>query len=271
MTALIPPETASASDRDGASAEPLVDERPGVLRGGATLTLQTCQALRLVKGRAYTARKPAIIGLLPFSNLLRPIWHGARADDPFADWWMLKVHDALESAWLELDGAQQEIAARLQAMEAIEVALPASLKPVRVALNFSNPYAFRGAHLISAYDRLARAALSARHVGLVTGEEAERVLREGGRPIRRAFLSPLGYRFTGVTRQDLEAGTAKARQAKDAMGEVPHDVCTGARRAPHAPSIVGSMSVAGIEQLELRPLSSARCSHSPSAAILDHG
>jgi len=254
VTALIPPKPIAASERNDASAEPLVDERPGVLRGGATLTLQTYQALRLVKGRAYTARKPAIIGLLPFANLLRPIWHGARADDPFADWWLLKVHDALESAWLVLDGAQQEVAAQLQTLEAIEVKLPASLKPVRVVLNFSNPYAFRGAHLISGYDGLVRAALSARHVGILSGEEAERVLREGGRPIRRAFLSPLGYRSTGVTRQDLKAGTAKAQEAQNAMGEVPHDVCAGARRAPHAPSIVGSMSVADIEQLEFRPL-----------------
>ena len=23
------------------------------------------------------------------------IWHGARADDPYADWWLVKIHDAL--------------------------------------------------------------------------------------------------------------------------------------------------------------------------------
>ena len=56
------------------------EERPGVLRGGATLTLQTRQAQRLVKGRGYTAEKPAITGLIGFANLLRSIWHGARAD-----------------------------------------------------------------------------------------------------------------------------------------------------------------------------------------------
>jgi integrating conjugative element protein (TIGR03761 family) len=258
VTAPIPPEPAPASDRDGASAEVLVEERPGVLRGGATLTLQTRQALRLVTGRAYSAQKPAIIGLFAFANLLRPIWHGARADDPYADWWMLKVHDALESARLQLDAAQQEVVAYLQTLEAIEVALPTSLQPVRVELNFSNPYAFRGARLVSAYDGLVRATLSARHVGLVTSDEAERVLREGGRPIRRAFLSPLGYRSTGVTRQDLEEGTAKAGQAQDVMGEVPHEVYTGACRAPHAPSSVVPMSAAGAEHLELQPLQDLR-------------
>ena len=59
----------------------------------------------------------------------------------------------------------------------------------------------------------------------------------GGRQVRRAFLSPLGYRLTGVSRQDIDQGTAKALQAHAAMGELPEEVCLGARRAPHAPTV----------------------------------
>ena len=67
-----------------------------------TLTLETRQAQRMVKGRPGTADKPAIMGLIGFANRLRVIWHGARADDPYADWWLVKVHDALDVA--DLDG-----------------------------------------------------------------------------------------------------------------------------------------------------------------------
>ena len=68
------------------------------------LTLQTRQAQRLVKGRSYSADRPAIIGLIGFANLVRSVWHGARADDPYADWWMLKIHEALEQVKRELSG-----------------------------------------------------------------------------------------------------------------------------------------------------------------------
>jgi len=183
---------------EGPAPTPRVEERPGVLRGGATLTLQTRQAQRLVKGRGQTEGKPAIIGLIGFANMLRMIWHGARADDPYADWWMLKVHDALQLAQEQLACAGQEIATRFDAMGSIDVSAPASIKPARIALNFSNPYAFRGAQLVSAYDALVRSVLSARHVGLLTRDESERALHEGGRQVRRALQSPVGYRFTGV-------------------------------------------------------------------------
>ena len=231
-----------------------VEERPGVLRGGATLTLQTRQAQRLVKGRGHTADKPAIIGLIGFANLLRSIWHGARADDPYADWWMLKVHDALQLAQEQLVSAEQDIATRFQAMAAIDVAAPASIKPARIALNFSNPYAFRGAQLVSVYDALVRAVLSARHVGLLTRDESERALHDSGRQVRRALQSPVGYRFTGVTRADVEQGTAKAMQAKDVMGALPDEVRTAERRAPHAPALAVGSKAALAQSIRLQPL-----------------
>ena len=215
-----------------------VEERPGVLRGGAMLTLQTRQAQRLVKGRGYSADRPAIIGLIGFANLVRSVWHGARADDPYADWWMLKIHAALDQAEQELASMEQAIVGRLDGLGALEVASPASTKPARVSLNFSNPYAFRAARVIGMFDALVCKVLSARHVGLVAREEAEAMLHQGGRVVRRVLQSSVGYRFLDVTRRDLEQGTAKALQAVEAMGEVPEDVFTGSRRAPHAPTVL---------------------------------
>ncbi|MDN5869220.1 MAG: TIGR03761 family integrating conjugative element protein [Nitrococcus sp.] len=229
--------TESASPSSGTNpAQP--EDRPGVLRGGAVLTLQTHLAQRLVKGRGYSAEKPAIIGLIGFANLVRSVWHGARADDPYADWWMLRIHDALDHAEQELSSMERALAPRYEAMGALEVASPVSVKPVRVTLNFSNPYAFRAARLVGVFDALACKVLSARHVGLLTREEAERSLQQGGRVLRRALQSPIGYRFMGVTRRDLEQATAKAVQAMESMGEVPGEVLAGTRRAAHAPAIV---------------------------------
>jgi integrating conjugative element protein (TIGR03761 family) len=205
------------------------------LRGVVTLTLETRQAQRLVKGRAGTADKPAIIGLIGFANLLRAIWHGARADDPYADWWLIKVHEALELADKALKEAIAAVQTHLSASEAIRATPGASVRPVRTPLRFSNPYAYRGAHLLANYDQLVRAVLTAQHIGVVTRADGERFAATGGRQLRRAFLSPLAYRLTGITRQDVAQGTAKSAQAYASMGEIPADVLAGALRAPHAP------------------------------------
>lgn len=202
------------------------------------LTLQTRQAQRLVKGRGYSAEKPAIIGLIGFANLVRSVWHGARADDPFADWWMLKIHDALDQAERELSSMERAIEGRFMGLGALEVASPASTKPARVTLNFSNPYAFRAARVVGMFDALACKVLSARHVGLLARDEAEGMLHQGGRVVRRMLQSAVGYRFMGVTRRDLEQCTAKALQALESMGKVPGDVLTGDCRTPHAPAVV---------------------------------
>lgn len=216
------------------------EERPGALRGGAVLTLHTRQAQRLVKGRSHSAAKPAIIGLIGFANLARSVWHGARADDPFADWWMLQVHEALVQAEKALSQLALGMASCSSGMSALEVAPPSSVKPARVILNFSNPYAFRAAHLIGVLDGLTCKVLSARHVGLLTRDDAGRLLQQAGREVRRALQSPVGYRFLGVTRRDVAQGTAKASQAREAMGELPDDVLTASRRAPHAPAVAQS-------------------------------
>ncbi len=214
---------------------PEADVQPGALRGVVTLTLETRQAQRLVKGRPGSAGKPAIIGLIGFANLLRAIWHGARADDPYADWWLIKIHQALETADQALKASIEAVEARLQVSAAIRATPGASVKPVRTPLRFSNPYAYRGAHRLADYDRLARAVLTGQYIGVMTRDDSERVLALSGRQLRRAFLSPLGYRLTGVTRQDVLQGTAKQAQAKAVMGEVPEEILTRVRRAAHAP------------------------------------
>lgn len=211
-------------------------DRPGALRGVVTLTLETGQAQRLVKGRPGSADRPAIIGLIGFATLMRTIWHGARADDPYADWWLLRVHNALETADQQLQGALAAMQCALAATEAIQVTPGASVKPVRTPLRFSNPYAFRAARLLAVYDRLVRASLTARHIGLLTRNDTERRLAQYGREVRRALFSPVGYRQTGITRADVRQRTARVAQAAARMGEVPEDVLSGERRAPYAPT-----------------------------------
>jgi integrating conjugative element protein (TIGR03761 family) len=208
---------------------------PGALRGGAWLTLQTRHAGRLVKGRPGKAGKPPIIGLLGFADRLRLIWQGIRASDPYAEWWLVKVDQALARAEAELQALDSAVDTIFSVNEGLEIATAVSIQPTRVKLEFANPYAYRGAQLLASYDKFARRVLSARHVGLAGREDAERYLRDGARPLRRAFGSALGYRLLGVTRADTEQQTVKGKQAVEAMGELPPEILSGELRASLLP------------------------------------
>ena len=215
---------------------------PGALRGGAWLTLQTRHAGGLVKGRPRTAGRPPIIGLLGFADRLRLIWQGIRASDPYAGWWLVKVDQSLAQAEAELLALRTTVATMFSATEGLEIDTASSVEPTRIKLEFANPYAYRGAQLLASYDGVARKALSARHVGLAGREDTERYLREGARPLRRAFGSALGYRFLGVTRAEIEQQTAKAKQAVEAMGEIPTEILSGELRASLLPRPVAIRS-----------------------------
>ena len=208
---------------------------PGALQGQAWLTLQTRHAQRLIRGRPAAADKPAIIGLFGFAERLRGIWQGARQDDPYADWWLLKTHDALVAAEQVLQTERLRIAEWLEALPALEVTLAESQKPYRTPLRFANPYAFRGARLLGDFDGIARGALTAAHVGLVDSDDAQRLLGHCGGKIRGVFCVPQGYRFLGVDRAALAQGTAKAELARKAMGAVPEEIVTGERLPPFGP------------------------------------
>jgi len=232
------------------------DAGPGALRGQAWLTVQTRQAQRLVRGRNGNADKPAIIGLVGFADRLRVIWQAARNDDPYADWWLVKVHEALERVRDLVKNEQAALDAQLEQLTALEVAVAVSMKPYRIALQFANPYAYRGAQLIAEYDTFVRTLLTAHHVGLLNGAAMEGLLNTCARKIRGAFAVPQGYHFLNVDRAALQQGTANASRARQLMGEVPADVLNGAHQAPLAPRKVQFPEEAA-KHIRLRPVDSA--------------
>ncbi|MCP4430254.1 MAG: DUF1845 domain-containing protein, partial [Gammaproteobacteria bacterium] len=119
-----------------ASTEQLPSLNPqptlGALRGQAWLTVQTRQAQRLIRGRNGTTDKPAIIGLVGFADRLRLIWQAARNDDPYADWWLIRIHEAIEQARALVNRSQSKIDEQLAQSPAVGVRVAASLRPYRL-------------------------------------------------------------------------------------------------------------------------------------------
>lgn len=208
---------------------------PGALRSETYLVLQTRHSQRLVEGRGGEDGKQRIVGLIQFAALSRSVWNGALADDPYAHWWLLQMHDAIEQSRSELKSLHRHVQSLLQGMPGVTVTIAQSVDPVRIPLTFTNPYGFRGAYLLAHLDELVCAILTARHVALIDRDTNERLLEDAGRQVRRAFNAVLRYRFLGINADDIRLMTARGKEAESLMGAVPADVLEGRLRAPHAP------------------------------------
>jgi integrating conjugative element protein (TIGR03761 family) len=224
------------------NADPVVDyttavERPGRLRGTSYLTIETRQAQRLVYGRAHSDELQGIIGLVKFAMVMGRIWRAAELDDPYADWYLLQIHEALTTAQAQVKQATEQIQERLQSVTGIEISVAHSLKPVQIPLHFPNAYGYMGGYLIADYDTLVRNVLTAVHVALMTREEGKHLLNNYGRIIRRSFLLPTQWKYCIITRDDIRQTTQRGAMAIDAMGELLQEVLDETLRAPHAPTI----------------------------------
>ena len=207
----------------------------GALRGEVWLTVQSHHARRLILGRAATTEKPTIVGLVGFADRLRVIWNAARADDPYADWWLIKIDEALERARSRIKREQAVLDECIEQRSALQIKVVTSTKPYRVALNFANPYAYWGAHLIAEFDTTARTILTAKHVGLISGNLAEQSLHGCAGAIRSLFAVPQGYRVFRIDREGVKADSKMAKEAAEFMGEIPQAVLLGEQLAALTP------------------------------------
>lgn len=232
----MPTEPARDEPTTAHAIEPLAPpEKPGALVGEIWLTVQTGLAQRLIHGRAATVEKPAIIGLVGFANRLRVVWLAARGDDPYADWWLIQVHEAIAQAEEEIHQQYATVTAQLHETAALEVAVAHSQKPYRVPLRFANPYAYRGAKLIADLDNLTCAVMTARHIGLLNTGAGERLVGPCARKVRALFAIPQRYRMMKLDRDTVRRGLGRASEARQVMGELPEAILRGERQAPIVP------------------------------------
>jgi hypothetical protein len=109
-----------------------------------TMTLHTKDAYGLFSGRPADnpARLPPIPGGRRFAAVLKSIWHLSANDNPYADWVLIRMYDALVGIRANL---ARVIAAREEGMEVLKrkglsISVMASRSPKTVELGFRSPY-----------------------------------------------------------------------------------------------------------------------------------
>ena len=258
-----PPSRPAPADLPAGSRRKKASKQPGALRSQVWLTVQTRQAHQLIHGREGAPDRAPIIGLVGFAERLRVIWQAAREDDPWADWWLIKVCDAMDAAGDCIRNWKQDLDSLLQQQaDGLEVSLAESLRPSRMLLQFASPYAYQGARLLAEYDALVCRVLTASHVGLVDGCMRDELLDSCSHRLRATFMIPQTFRLTGVDREAVRGNRDECRRAREAMGEVPEEILRGERRAPVVPrrtavSGIPSANGAGAARVPREPVQGA--------------
>ena len=213
---------------------------PGRIEGENSVILHTRQGMALFDGRPANPEKgkSAIYGVPRFYGAVKQIYFDAMADDPWADWWLIKVDHAIEKAQQSLEQLRAEIQGFQPRNASISISNAHSVQPEPRPLNFAIPsYPHRMAYIVTDCDLMTLDVLNLFHAGLMTRQQKERLVHKIGKVARGALTSATGFRHCGVTRNDVMANNPKARKAKELMGEVPEDVLNLKLRSDYAPEL----------------------------------
>ncbi|UUE55984.1 PFL_4669 family integrating conjugative element protein [Pectobacterium aroidearum] len=211
----------------------------GSLRSAMSLTLHTHHASRIWHGRAAAEGKPGIVGLNGFVSIMNKLKRGAEQDDPYSDWWMLRIEDKLALTKEQLLSLRQQVDQALADVpSALSLGENMNVQPVKLPLFVSSQLGFMAVYLLADYDDLARRLILAHHTALIDRSTLERWLNDGAHALRSLFSLAQQYRYSGTQRDDFAANNAAARAAVEKFGELPQDVLEGTRRSRFAPPLI---------------------------------
>ncbi|WP_129544536.1 PFL_4669 family integrating conjugative element protein [Serratia sp. 1D1416] len=210
----------------------------GSLRSAMSLTLHTHHASRIWRGRAPSDDRPGIVGLSGYVSVMNKMKRGAEQDDPYSDWWMLRIEEKLEQTRAILKALSEQIEQVLAGVpSALSLGENLNVQPVKLPLFVSSQLGFSAVYLLAEFDDLARRLLLAHHAALIDRSTLERWLNDGAHALRSLFALAQQYRYSGATRDDFAANNAAARAATEKFGPLPQDVLDGTRRSRFAPPI----------------------------------
>lgn len=210
----------------------------GVLRSQMTLQIHTKRVSRLWYGRKKQGDIPGIIGLTGFIAITNRINIGSRQDDPYSDWWMLKIEDKIDEVKRQLETLKEYV-------DQVFVSVPSSfslteninMQPATLPVYAGSHLGYLAIFILASYDEIVRKALLACHIGLMYRSTFDSWLEEGDHLLRSLFSLVQQYHYTGITRKDLIESNAKAIAAIEQFGEVPADILNGTKRSRFTPPL----------------------------------
>lgn len=184
----------------------------------ASLTLHTEVANKLF----YATWERGNIGLVQFASQVAKIYKSSKADDPYADWYLMKIYDAVFSAKERLKEIEEKTTSYFNNQRGLSLQYSRS-KPWHQELRIVSPYSYMGASLLTDLDNILRQIIIIRHVGVQT--ENAFTIKQPIKELQDAFAVPFVWKETKVTREDIRSNNQKAISAKEKFKEIlPDDV-----------------------------------------------
>ncbi|CAC9222885.1 integrating conjugative element protein, PFL_4669 family [Pseudomonas aeruginosa] len=196
---------------------------------------------------------------------------GSEQDDPYSDWWMLRIEVKLDQTKTTLQALREQVDQALASVPpALSLGENLNVQPVKLPLFVNAQLGFAAVYLLADYDDIARKLILAHHTALIDRSTLERWLNEGAHALRSLFSLAQQYRYSGCTRDDFVSKNAAARAALEKFGELPQDVLEGTHRSKFAPPIVRRGLQQRVESPAAAPAPTtrpppARCPRSASA------
>lgn len=212
----------------------------GSLRSPMSITMHTHHAARLWFGRRAKEGQAShsIIGMGRFIMLMDQMKNAAAQNDPYADHWLIRMEERLEKAREDLRELQQQVDELLgKVPPAISIEDNLNIQPLTLPLFVGCQLGYIGIYLLTEYDTLARRILLANHTAMIGRKQMEQWLDRGAHEIRSVYGLAQQYRHAGITRDDIAANNAKAREAIEKFGVLPQEVLEGTVRSNYAPAL----------------------------------
>lgn len=210
--------------------------RPGRLSGSIPFEIHTMDAQLLFFG--YVNRSS--VGLLQFAAQMTAIWVASEKDDPYADWHLLKVYDAiikLRNQFAQIIQDYQEKMRETYGRANLLLTPFVSQKPVIKNLWFRTQYGYLGAAIIGDFDELMRVVLTANRVGVLLHQSQDAIRSQWSDKVISLFQLPFKWQSFAITRSDIECDSDAAKLAQKAFGKLPRSVLDKTLRAPFSPYI----------------------------------
>ncbi|WP_416350620.1 PFL_4669 family integrating conjugative element protein [Pseudomonas sp. RTS4] len=228
----------------------------GALRSVMDLTLHTHHAARIWHGRTASDGKNGIIGLSGFVGIMNKMKRGAELDDPYSDWWIIQVEEKIATCKVELNLIQEKLDQVMSGLPpTLNIGDNLSVHPVKLPLFINAQLGFMAVYLLTQFDELARRLLLAHHTALIGRRDMEVWLNEGAHVLRSLFGLAQRFKYSGAARDDFAANNARAREAREAFGELPQDVLEGTRRSEFAPVIVRAKAQSAAGEWDIETVS----------------
>lgn len=224
--------------------------RPGPVQPKATMRLHTYLGHQLFFGRQDESNKRPFRNqsFVRFASNVNALWTCSKQDDPYADARLILIEE-------KIDGVRDQVKAIMGDLDEILDSLQESgirpeshqsIHPVEVPLSLKSVHATVAVQVLGLVDRLIQKALMAKHFGLVTEQDWQRIMQQSVTPMR-SLMQLSQFRASGACRDDFAANNARARSAIEKLGELPQDILEGTRRPKLGPHPTKSLVFSGVE------------------------